>query len=627
MKLILGNRHFTPFFWVQFLGALNDNVFKNALVILITYRSIEIAGWDKFTLVPLAGGIFILPWLLFSATAGQLGDRYQKTTLIRIIKLVEIAVMILAALGFIFEQFELLMVTLFLMGTQSTFFGPLKYGIIPSLVSRNTLLEANSFVTGGTFVAILLGTILGGTLSYIENGPLVLSVVLIFLSVSGWFLSCWIEKVPVYQNSLKVDWTLLRSTGKILSLTWRKPEIFRILMGISWFWFLGAAVLSLLPLMVQELFRGSEEVTTFFLGIFVLGMGCGAFLVKKISLENINLGLVPLSLLGIGLVLLDLYANLGYWGGVHTLDKTYDLKEFLQFPYVLRIVADIFLLTLFGGVYVISQMTYIQQVTPSEELARIISGNNIWNAIFMILSSFFVAGFSKSLGIVNEIGLLGLGTLVTSVILYCYYSDHVLRSIGWVLIRLIYRVTVKGLHNIPAKGPFILVSNHVSFADGPLLMGACTRPIHFVLDWRYYYFFTGPFWFRQARCIPIATGRESGEVLEKAFQTIYERLDNGEVIGIFPEGKITQDGKINAFQPGVAKIIRKRPVPVVLCGIDGMWGSIFSRKDGLNIWKRRLKGFRTPITFTFSVPISSEEYDSELTREIIKTYVSHAREG
>ena len=366
MKLVLRNRHFAPFFWVQFLGALNDNVFKNALVILITYRSVELWGWDKFALVPLAGGIFILPWLLFSATAGQLGDRFQKATLIRIIKIMEIAIMMLAVSGLLLEEFGLLMLTLFLMGTQSAFFGPLKYGIIPSLVSRNTLLEANAFTTGGTFVAILMGTILGGVLSSLENGPWILSGVLIGLSLLGWAAAHWVEKVPVYDNSIKVDWTFVRSTWQILGLTWRKPEIFRMLMGISWFWFLGAAILSLLPLMVRELFQGGEEVTTFFLGIFVLGMGAGTFLVKKISSRSANLGLIPISLLGIGLVLLDLYGVLNSWENIPGVDKAYVLKEFLQHTYALRAVVDIFLLTLFGGVYVVSQMTYIQQNLPQK---------------------------------------------------------------------------------------------------------------------------------------------------------------------------------------------------------------------------------------------------------------------
>ena len=627
MKLIVGNRHFAPFFWVQFLGALNDNIFKNALVILITYHSVELWGWDKFALVPLAGGIFILPWFLFSATAGQLGDRFQKATLIRIIKGLEIAIMILAALGLILEEFGLLMVTLFLMGAQSSFFGPLKYGIIPSLVSRNNVLEANSFVTGGTFVAILLGTILGGLLSSLEGGTEILGAVLIGLSFLGWVASCWVNKVPVYDQSLKVDWTLVRSTWQILGLTWKKAEVFRMLMGISWFWFLGAAILSLLPLMVQEFFQGSEEVTTFFLGVFVLGMGTGTFVVKKISSHNADLGLVPLSMLGIGLALLDLYGILSTFGEASTAEKVYALNEFLEHPDALRVVGDIFLLTLFGGIYIVSQMTYIQQRSPSEELARIISGNNIWNSIFMILSSIFIAVFNKTLGIANEILVLGWACIGVSIIFYCYYSDYVLRIYAWLLSRLFYRVTIKGLENIPDEGPVIIASNHVSFADGPLLMGASKRPVHFILDWKYYYLPTAPFWFGQAKAIPIAPGRESGEILEQAFQTIFDRLENGEVIGIFPEGRITRDGKLSPFQPGIAKIIRNRPVPVVLCGMDGIWGSIFSRKDGPHIWKRRPKGFRIPITITFSTPINAEEYDSELAREIIRTYVSHAKEN
>ena len=463
-------------------------------------------------------------------------------------------------------------------------------------------------------------------LSSVDNAVEVLGIVLIFLSILGWLVSFWVSKVPVYDESLAVDWTFVRSTGKILGLTWRRPEIFRMLMGISWFWFLGAAILSLLPLMVQDFFRGSEEVTTFFLGVFVFGMGMGTFLVKKVSPHNANPGLIPLSLLGIGLVLLDIHGVLSSWSGAGGAEKIYDLKEFLQHPSSWRIVADIFLLTLFGGIYIVSQMTYIQQKSPARELARIISGNNIWNAIFMIASSVFIAAFSKSWGIPKEIYVLGWISIGISIIFYCYYSDHVVRIMSWVLIRLVYRIRVKGLHNIPDEGPAIIASNHVSFVDGPLLMGVSKRPVHFVLDWNYYYIPTGPFWFGQARAIPIAPSRESGEVLEKAFEIIHERLENGELLGIFPEGRITKDGKLNRFQPGIAKIVRKSPVPIILCGMDGVWGSIFSRKGGPNIWKRRIQGFRIPITITFSAPLKPEEYDSVLAREIMRTYVSHARE-
>ena len=586
----------------------------------------ELWGWDKFVLVPLAGGIFILPWFLFSALAGQLGDRFQKATMIRLIKIAEIVIVILAILGLFLEDFGLLMLTLFLLGVQSAFFGPLKYSIIPSLVSRNTLMEATSYVTGGTFVAILLGTILGGVLVSWDSGLWALGAILLVSSVSGWLFSCWVEKVPVYNKSLNIDYTMVRSIGQILRMTWQRPDIFRMLMGISWFWFLGAATLSLLPLLVQDLLLGSEEVTTFFLGIFVVGMGGGTFLVKKLSPQRTELGLIPLSLMGVGLALVDLYCCLSGVTVAPSEGYVYDLEEFLGLPFAMRFIADIFFVALFGGVYIVSQMTYIQQKSPPEELSRIISGNNIWNALFMVLSSVFVAGLSQKLGLLNEVLILGWASIGVSVLLYAFYSVYVLRIFSWILIRLVYKIKVKGLENIPDDGPVIIASNHVSFVDGPLLMGASSRPVHFIIDWNYYYLPTGPFWFGQVGGIPIATSRESDEVLENAYKAIFNNLDKGNVIGIFPEGRITWDGKLNVFQPGVARILRCRPVPVVLCGMDGIWGSIFSRKGGDSIWKRRLKGFRIPITITFSTPLKPEEYDSDLAREIIKTYVSHAQE-
>ena len=625
MELIFKDRKFWPLFWTQFLGALNDNFFKNALVMLITYKSVRIFSLDSQLLVPLAGGIFIFPFFIFSATAGQMADKYQKATLIKGIKLAEIVIMGMATVCLYLDNYALLMVVLFLMGTQSAFFGPLKYGIIPSLVEEEKLVLGNAFVSAGTFIAILIGTLLGGSITELEEYVGVLSLGLLFFAALGALVSFRLVKVPIPGQeegvSLNVDYTFLKPTWRILLLTMKDKIVFRTVLGISWYWFLGAATLSLLPLYAKMSLGGGPQVATLFLAIFTIGMGFGAYLTDKLSEKKVELGLVPISALGMSFFLLAI-GVVGQFNGAIDSVQSLNLGQFFLNPYSVPACLSLFGMATFGGGYIVPQMSFLQHYVKQSELAQTVAGNNIWNALFMVIASLLIMILTKSIGINYAFIVLAALNFLHSFPLYSINSEKTLRIWMRLLSKVFYKVEVEGGEDFPEEGPVIIVSNHVSFVDWVILMGTIKRPIHFVIDWKYYFAPTGPFWFRQAGLVPIATRKESEEVLEKAFKLIEEDLSHGSVLGLFPEGWITRDGKMRKFQPGILKILSVNKVPVVNISLNGLWGSIWSFKGG-RIFFKIPKKMRRRVKVSISSPIRSEDFDIKKAEEWIAQRVDH----
>ena len=622
MELIFKDKRFWPLFWTQFAGALNDNFFKNALAILITYQSVQVLGLSPLLLVPLCGGIFVFPFFLFSATAGQMADKYQKAKLIKWIKFIEILIMGLASIGFALNNYSLLLFVLFLMGTQSSFFGPLKYSIIPSLVKREKLVLGNAYVSGGTFVAILIGTILGGSFVDFSNYVLALSLGLLGFAIVGFIFSLSIIDVPIPgSDKVKVDYSFFRPTWSILRLTMRDPVVFRTVLGVSWYWFLGSAILSILPAIVKNLLMGGTEVATLFLAIFTIGMGLGSYFTERISRTKVEIGLVPISALGMSIALLFIFFGLKDLIFIEQSDAYLTISGFYANPLNFFVSFLLLMVAVCGGGYIVPQMSFMQVVAKPSELSQTIAGNNIWNALLMVSAAGLVMVSNKMIGIAGTILILAIANLVIAFILYGIYSEETLRLWMRFLSKVFYKVTIKGAENFPKDGPVVLISNHVSFVDWVLLMGAIDRPIHFVIDYNYYYTPTGPFWFKQAGLVPIATRKESEEVLKKAFDKIYEDLDRGSVMGLFPEGWITRNGEMRKFQPGISKILRNRPVPVVMVAIDGLWGSIFSFKGGKVLLKwPNLK--RRKVTLTFSDPVKPDQFCLIESRDWIKGNVS-----
>lgn len=615
-KLISSDKRFSPLFWTMFLGALNDNFFKNALVIIIAYKSITLMGLSSQALVAMAGGIFILPFFLFSATAGQLSDKLSKTQLVKYTKFTELLIMIVASVGFFTDNFYILLSTLFLMGTQSSFFGPLKYGIIPQLLKREELVSGNAVIGGGTFLAILVGTIIGGLSVTTESSTLFISAGIISVSLLGIISSLFLRHVDPVDSGVKPDFTFFRPTIDIIKITMKDKKIFHTCMGISWFWFFGAAILSLLPNLCKDIFHSSESVGTVFLASFTIGMGAGSFFAERLSQNRPEMGMVPLAALGMSIFLGDLsYSALHF-----TFDSSvplYTIKEFFEQQYSIRSLLDLFLVSVFGGMFIIPQFTFLQDYAPRNILSRIIAGNNIWNAIFMVSAAVCImvlSGFGISIPWIILI-LAGMN-IIYFIYIYFQNSSVTLRFIFWMMSKFFYRVEIEGRENIPDEGPVVIASNHVSFVDWIMIMAACPRPVRFVIDHAYYYKTGVTFWLKQAHLIPIATKRDNPEILESAFAHIEAGLKNGDVIGIFPEGWITRDGKLRRFQPGIKKVVSMHPTVVVPMVIDGLWGSFFSF-EGSGV----LRGFKLnkrSVKLKILKPVDSDNFDFKELEEIFR---------
>ena len=607
-NLISKDRRFFPLFWTMFLGALNDNLFKNALVLLITYKSVSLVGLNSAALVAMCGGIFILPFFLFSATAGQLADSISKTKLIRVTKMTEFAVMFLAAVGFYFEEFNLLMIVLFLMGTQSAFFGPLKYGIIPELINRDELVVGNAFIGGGTFLAILIGTILGGVAVSNSSATLVSAIAVLLISGLGIISSLLVKECEPVDSTVKPDYTFIRPTIDIIKLTMKDKKIFNACMGISWFWFIGAAILSLIPSLSKDLFHGNETIGTLFLATFTIGMGLGSFLSERLSQKRPEVGMVPIATVLMSIFLADMAYCANQFSGPDSVGLI-GLNEFFKYDYSLRAVLDLLLVSIFGGTYIIPQFTFLQDYTPRNILSRIIAGNNIWNAIFMVSAAVLIMVFSSlSVSIPETFYIIAGLNFLFSFYLFYVNSAVTWRFICWVASKLMYNLEIEGRENIPNEGPVIITCNHVSFIDWILIMSASPRPVRFVIDYAYYYAKGLRFFFKQVHLIPIATKKEDPEVLERAFEEMKNALEQGDVLGIFPEGWITRDGKMRRFQPGIKKIISMHPSVVIApMVIQGLWGSFYSFEG-----KGVFKGFsfkRRKVTLKILPAISAEKFD------------------
>lgn len=614
---LMRSRRFWPLFWTQFLGAFNDNFFKNALVILITFQGLHVAGVPPKLMVPLSGGIFILPYFLFSATAGQLADSMDKATLMRWAKIGEVCVMAVAALGFVTGQVALLLLVLFCMGTQSAIFGPCKYGILPQHLEEEELVAGNALVEMGTYLAILLGTICGGELIALDlAGPWLVGGGVALIALGGMALSWWIPPAPPLSSDVVVDWNPVRPTVEILGLTRKNHVIFLSILGISWFWLFGSAFLSLFPTWTADTLDGTERLATLFLALFSVGIGVGSSLCEKLSRERLELGLVPIGSFGMSLFTFDLWWIGDPW---EQAAGTVGVLAFFADPTGWRIALDLLLLSTFGGFLIVPLYALIQLRAEPAERSRIIAGNNIWNALFMVGAALLLAALAAAgLDAPSIFGLLALINAVAAVYMYSVVPEFMLRFCVWVLSTLTYRVKTVGLSNIPKEGPAVLVCNHVSFIDWFILAGAIKRPARFVMDKGFHDLPVVSWLFRQAKTIPITSRKVDPATFEAAFDTISEQLREGWVVAIFPEGKLTGDGEMDAFKKGIEHILARDPVPVVPMALNGLWGSYFSRIEGSGMKKPFRRGLFSRVWLHVLPPVPPEQATAEVLEALVR---------
>jgi len=608
---LLSERRFWPLFWTQFLGAFNDNLFKNALVILIAYRSMSLLGMSSQNIVVACAGIFILPFFLFSATAGQLCDRFAKWRLIRLVKIWEIGVMGLAGVGFAIGNLPLLLTVLFLMGMQSTFFGPAKYSILPELLGERDLVGGNALVAMGTFLAILVGTIIGGLV--IAGGDVWVSrlgLMVVVVAAIGYLTSRFVQKTPPANPELEVKLNPVTPTIDILRVTRSVKTVFLSVLAISWFWFLGASFLSLLPNFSKDVMFGSETVVTLYLSVFFVGIGVGSMLCERFSRRRLELGLVPLGSIGMSLFAIDLAIAGGRFLG--PLDgHLMGIGEYLRQPGAIRVLVDLFMIAVSAGFYTVPLMSFIQLRTSAGQRSRVIAGNNIINSALMVLSSVALVTLLASGRTIPWVFFM-LGVLNALVALYIYtvIPEFLLRFVAWGTANIVYRLRIEGERKIPIEGPAVLVANHVSFVDWLIFASVSARPVRFVMTHEYFELPLVRFLFRGAKVIPIASGRVDPELRQRAYDRIAEELGEGELVFIFPEGGITADGDLQSFRPGIERIIGRTPVPVVPMAVIGLWGSFFSRWGGRAMTKP-FRRFWSRVTVRIGDPIPPEEVTAQ----------------
>ena len=578
---LLAERRFLPFFLTQFFGAGNDNVFKFAFTVLATYSAAEWGGMEPKSAGAVIGGIFILPFVLFSATAGQLADKYDKAALIRFVKNLEIAIMLTIAAGFVAKIVLLLFAGVFLMGLHSTLFGPVKYAYLPQHLDQAELVGGNGMVEMGTFVAILLGTILGGVLVGLPGvGPDWVAAVSVALALIGRIAAGFVPASPAPAPGLAINWNPFTETWTNLGHARGNRAVFLSLLGISWLWFFGSIFLTTFTGFAKEALGGDQNVVTLLLAVFSIGIGVGSLLCERLSGHKVEIGLVPFGSIGMTVFAVDLwFASSGLAPAAPPVLS--GLGAFIAERSHWRVIADLFLLAMFSGFYSVPLYALIQSRCEPSHRARIIAANNILNALFMVVAS-LMAALLLHAGLSLPQLYLVVGILNAAVALYIYtlVPEFLMRFIVWMLIHSVYRLAKSGLEKIPDEGPAVIVCNHVSFVDALVIAAACPRPIRFVMDHRIFGLPLISFVFRTGRAIPIASAREDPAMMERAFTEVASALQEGDLVAIFPEGRITDTGELNSFRPGIKRILEATPVPVVPMALRGLWGSFFSRKDG-----------------------------------------------
>ncbi len=602
---LLKAARFGPFFTTQFLGAFNDNLFKNALVVLLTFQATHWTTLKPELLANLAAGIFILPFFLFSATAGQLADKYDKATLARLVKVLEMAIMGIAAAGFALTSLPVLLFALFLLGLHSTLFGPVKYAILPQHLHADELIAGNALIEAGTFVAILIGTLAGGLLAGSVEHPAWIAAGGFVVAFAGYLSSRGIPTAPAPAPDLAVNLNPLTETWRNIAFARENRTVFLSILGISWFWLYGALFLAQFPAYAKFVLGGGESSVTLLLATFTIGIGAGSMLCEKMSGKRVEIGLVPFGSIGLTLFGIDLYfASPTALAG----NAPHELLALLSLPAVWRVLFDLLMLGMFGGFFIVPLYALVQLRSSEEHRARIIATNNIVNALFMVVGALGAGALlGAGLSIPALFGLAALLNALVAIYIYTLVPEFLIRFMAWLLVKAAYRLRTEGAERIPEEGAALLVCNHVSFVDSLLIMSASPRPLRFVMDHRIFRMPLLSFIFRHGRAIPIAPIKEDPAITEAAFAEVSAALKAGELVAIFPEGGLTPDGEIKTFRPGVKRILDADPVPVIPMAVCGLWGSYFSRVDGKAMQKPFRRGAFSRVSLRVGEPIPASE--------------------
>ncbi len=568
-------QRFLPLFITQFLGAFNDNLFKNALVVLITYFLADKLPVKPEILVTLSGCLLILPMFLFSAQAGSLADKFEKAKLIRVIKVAEVILMIIGAVGFMLQSVPLLMTVLFLLGAQAAFFGPIKYSILPQHLASTELVAGNGLIEMGTFVAILLGNILGAVFMTVPNGLIVISCMIFLFAALGYLSSCFIPKALPLASDLKLSFNLFKETWKVVSFSRSDKPIFLCILGISWFWLIGFTFLAVFPSYAKDFVGGNEQVFSLFLAIFSIGIGIGSSLCNKLLKGQIEATFVPLAALALTLFTLDLF----YATHLESPPQG-DLLTVSQFVHASfnhwRIMIDMFLISVCGGIYVVPLYAIMQHRSADTHKARVIASNNIMNALFMTVAAIItMIMFKLEMTIPHIFLTIALLNLVAVVQSCRLLPGDLIKSILRLVFQLLYRVEVKGIENFHKAGERVVISpNHTSFLDGLLLAAFLPGRLSFAM----YSGYAKKWWVRPITYLVDVFGLDpTNPYIMKA---IVKYVKEDKKLVIFPEGRITVTGALMKIYEGPGMIADKADATILPILIEGAQYSPFSRLKG-----------------------------------------------
>jgi 1-acyl-sn-glycerol-3-phosphate acyltransferase len=518
-----------------------------------------------------------------------MGETLEKSGLIRKLKLLEIGTMVIASVGLLTDQLPLMMGALFLTGLQSALFGPVKYSILPQHLGNSELVGGNAWIEMGTFMAILLGTLGAGVLMASDDYARSVSLALLVIAAAGYGSSRLIPTAPPLgmPTGKMPSFNLYQETKSTLKLAFdQRISVSRSLIGNSWFWFVGAIYLTQIPALAKNVLHGDETVVSLILVMFSIGIGLGSLLCERLSGGKIEIGLVPLGSIGLTLFGFLLYLNLNAFApGTGTLDWSHVLQD----THGLAILINVFFLGVSGGLYIVPLYALLQSRSRPAERSRVIAAANIMNSLFMVIAALFSILMLSvfQLSIAELLVSTAVLNIVVNIYLFRIVPEFIMRFIVWIVTHTAYRVQHKGLDNIPDEGAAVMVCNHISFVDALIISGSIRRPVRFVM---YYKIFQWPVLscvFRVAGAIPIAGRSEDPELYAKAFERISQALKEGELVCIFPEGKLTADGEIDVFKQGVRMILDRDPVPVIPAALQGLWNSFFSRSPNKGLLRRR----------------------------------------
>ena len=606
---LLRQRRFAPFFTVQCLNAFNDNVFRQGIIGLLFWLQVPESERGLYT--QLAPAIFILPYFLFSATAGQIAEKMEKAKLIRLAMLLGVLIMLVAALGFVTHHLPLLLIALFATGVHSTLFGPVKYSILPAVLQPRELTGGNGLVEMGTSVSILVGMIVGGLIFSIggATSPWLAAAAVLAIATAAWIAAKLIPFVGASAPDLKINWNPVTETVSVMKLARKQLAVRNAVLGVSWFWFVGTVFAAELPDYAPLNLGGGNTLYVFVLALFSIGTGLGAVLCEKLSARTVEIGLVPLGAFGISAFLFDLYFARSGAATAHDLG----IMDFIRQPGSWRIIIDLVGIGLFTGFFVVPLFALIQSRTPKDELSRVIGALNIQNSGFVVAASLICLALrSYAHWSIPQIFLaLAVANTLVAIWIFTIVPEFLMRFLSWMLVRTLYRLRTRGIDHIPDEGAALIVCNHVSYMDALILSASIPRPVRFVM---YYKIFNIPVlsWiFRTAKAIPIAGARENPEMMQRAFDAIDAALAEGELVGIFPEGALTKDGGIAPFKSGVEKILERRPVPVIPMALRGMWSSMWSRRDSKLHRARLPRRFRAHVEVVADTPVDGHGVSSE----------------